>query len=201
MPLTKWWDRAREVPGAPRTRGLGVRAEDWSQCAGDVAASGGRLLAMWASAADDRDSAGAFEIEDIRERAPGPQPDGDVTSSRATDVYAAFLIAPGVLILELPVRRSGAPATEQPDYPGIEALFPCASRMQRAMFDLSGVRSSDPDQRPWLRHSPEGYGFIRVSGEGVHEVAVGPVHAGTIEPGHFRFSVVGEKVLKLEERF
>src|SRR6185437_16209803 len=37
--------------------------------------------------------------------------------------------------------------------------------------------------------------------EGVHEIAVGPVHAGTIEPGHFRFSVVGEKVLRLEERF
>src|SRR5690606_12076676 len=34
----------------------------------------------------------------------------------------------------------------------------------------------------------------------VHEIAVGPVHAGTIEPGHFRFSVVGEKTLKLEER-
>ena len=39
-----------------------------------------------------------------------------------------------------------------------------------------------------------------VAGEGVHEIPVGPVHAGTIEPGHFRFSVVGEKVLRLEER-
>jgi Ni,Fe-hydrogenase III large subunit len=42
---------------------------------------------------------------------------------------------------------------------------------------------------------------VRVSGDGVHEIPVGPVHAGIIEPGHFRFSVVGEKVLKLEERF
>ena len=41
---------------------------------------------------------------------------------------------------------------------------------------------------------------MRVEGEGVHEIPVGPVHAGVIEPGHFRFSVVGEKVLKLEER-
>ena len=41
---------------------------------------------------------------------------------------------------------------------------------------------------------------MRVEGEGVHEIPVGPVHAGIIEPGHFRFSVVGEKVLKLEER-
>jgi Ni,Fe-hydrogenase III large subunit len=39
-----------------------------------------------------------------------------------------------------------------------------------------------------------------VSGDGVHEIAVGPVHAGIIEPGHFRFQVVGEKVLRLEER-
>jgi len=94
--------------------------------------------------------------------------------------------------------------------------------MQRAAADLTGIRSSDPDRRPWLRHSAwpadawplgspsmpppvspppiDDYAFVRVLGEGVHEVAVGPVHAGTIEPGHFRFSVVGEKVLRLEER-
>jgi Ni,Fe-hydrogenase III large subunit len=41
---------------------------------------------------------------------------------------------------------------------------------------------------------------VRVDGDGVHEIPVGPVHAGIIEPGHFRFSVVGEKVLKLEQR-
>jgi Ni,Fe-hydrogenase III large subunit len=44
------------------------------------------------------------------------------------------------------------------------------------------------------------YAFVRVAGDGVHEIPVGPVHAGIIEPGHFRFSVVGEKVLRLEER-
>ena len=41
---------------------------------------------------------------------------------------------------------------------------------------------------------------MRVEGDGVHEMPVGPVHAGIIEPGHFRFSIVGEKVLRLEER-
>ena len=46
----------------------------------------------------------------------------------------------------------------------------------------------------------EDYAFVRVTGDGVHEIAVGPVHAGIIEPGHFRFQVVGEKVLRLEER-
>jgi Ni,Fe-hydrogenase III large subunit len=48
--------------------------------------------------------------------------------------------------------------------------------------------------------STDDYPFVRVDGDGVHEIAVGPVHAGVIEPGHFRFSVVGEKVLRLEER-
>jgi Ni,Fe-hydrogenase III large subunit len=46
----------------------------------------------------------------------------------------------------------------------------------------------------------EAYEFVRVEGDGVHEIPVGPVHAGIIEPGHFRFQVVGEKVLRLEER-
>ena len=94
--------------------------------------------------------------------------------------------------------------------------------MQRALADLSGLRSTDSDTRPWLRHAAwprsyrplidppplpptaepviDAYEFVRVEGDGVHEIAVGPVHAGIIEPGHFRFSVVGEKVLRLEER-
>ena len=52
-------------------------------------------------------------------------------------------------------------------------------------------------------HNPrpvDDYPFVQVGGEGVHEIPVGPVHAGTIEPGHFRFSIVGEGVLRLEER-
>lgn len=189
MPLTKWWTSGRALPGAARIRGLGVSAQGWSRCAEDVAAGGGRLLAMWASTCNAWDGA-----------ADGPRSAGDA-SSRRTEVYAAFLIDPGVLILELPLSADGdAAPTERPDYPGIESLFPCASRIQRAMLDTSGVRSSDPDRRPWLRHPPGECEPVRVSGDGVHEIAVGPVHAGTIEPGHFRFSVVGEKVLRLEER-
>lgn len=184
MPLTKWWRRTREVAGAPHTLGFGVTMEEWSQCAADVAASGGRLLAMWASARDAD--------------AAAPQPQRSTCGH--TDVYAAFLTDRGVLVLELQVEH-GAPSGQGcADFPGIEPLFPAASRMQRAMFETSGMRSSDPDRRPWLRHPPEGYEFVRVAGEGVHEIAVGPVHAGTIEPGHFRFSVVGEKVLRLEAR-
>jgi len=106
-------------------------------------------------------------------------------------------------------------------YPDLSGIFPTASRLQRAVHDLSGIRANGGDHRPWLRHDRwpgdwyplrrdsipavapaegERYPFVQVEGDGVHEIAVGPVHAGTIEPGHFRFSVVGEKVLRLEER-
>jgi Ni,Fe-hydrogenase III large subunit/Ni,Fe-hydrogenase III component G len=107
-------------------------------------------------------------------------------------------------------------------YPDLAPLFPAANRMQRAAFDLTGVAAAADDQRPWLwmaswpidrfplqrdfEASPkwepgeENYAFVRVEGDGVHEIPVGPVHAGIIEPGHFRFQVVGEKVLRLEER-
>ena len=42
--------------------------------------------------------------------------------------------------------------------------------------------------------------FLEVEGEGVYEIPVGPVHAGIIEPGHFRFSVVGETILRMKAR-
>src|SRR5215472_15103939 len=165
-----------------------VSAEEWSRAARELAESGARLAALWASQGE----------------------------RGAPIVRAAFLTRSGGLLLSLPLEDAAAP------YPGLEELFPCAARRQRAAADLSGVRSSDPDTRPWLRHDawPPGYRplvdaplpapahelgidayeFVRVEGEGVHEIAVGPVHAGIIEPGHFRFSVVGEKVLRLEER-
>ena len=106
--------------------------------------------------------------------------------------------------------------------PDLTAFFPAAGRMQRTVRDLLGIEWDGADQRPWLRHGAwpadafplrrdhdplaaaasedDPYAFVRVEGDGVHEIAVGPVHAGIIEPGHFRFQVVGEKVLRLEER-
>ncbi len=108
-------------------------------------------------------------------------------------------------------------------YPDLSIFFPIANRLQRALFDLFGFRAKESDdQRPWLRHNSwpsdvfplreevkltdqfpqeiDHYSFVRVGGEGVHEIPVGPVHAGIIESGHFRFSVVGERILRLEER-
>jgi hypothetical protein len=111
---------------------------------------------------------------------------------------------------------------EAPSYPDLADLFSAANRMQRTTRDMVGIATVGGDQRPWLRHGgwPEGwyplrhdagdapefanrptdYDFVQVGGEGAHEIPVGPIHAGIIEPGHFRFSVVGERVLKLEQR-
>src|SRR4029434_5878807 len=58
----------------------------------------------------------------------------------------------------------------------------------------------DFEALPKWEPGQEEYAFVRVEGDGVHEIPVGPVHAGIIEPGHFRFQIVGEKVLRLEER-
>jgi Ni,Fe-hydrogenase III large subunit len=67
---------------------------------------------------------------------------------------------------------------------------------------LKPLRRHPPDHVPSGRRvespDPDAYPFFRVEGEEVHEVAVGPVHAGIIEPGHFRFQAHGEQVLFLE---
>ena len=132
-------------------------------------------------------------------------------------LHLALALPAGLLWLSVPLDR------EQPHYPGVADIYPAANRMQRAAHDLVGiVAQACPDQRKWLRHGawpedvfplrkenniasvyPRGddrYPFVKVEGEGVHEIPVGPVHAGTIEPGHFRFSIVGEKILRLEQR-
>lgn len=74
-----------------------------------------------------------------------------------------------------------------------------AHLFEREIAEQFGVT---PLGHPWLKpvrcHPPEGYPFYRVEGEEAHEVAVGPVHAGTIEPGHFRFQCHGEEILNLE---
>jgi Ni,Fe-hydrogenase III large subunit len=106
-------------------------------------------------------------------------------------VHALSVVHERLLRLDLPLT--------DPSYPDLSAVFPAAARMQRAIRDLHGFRSGE-DQRPWLIHGDASYPFVQVEGDGVHEIAVGPVHAGIIEPGHFRFSVVGERVLRLEQR-
>jgi Ni,Fe-hydrogenase III large subunit/Ni,Fe-hydrogenase III component G len=151
---------------------------------------GGQLVALWL--ADERDRARGYCLRVVLQ-------DGD-----------------GLTLLEHTMPDGDV------HYPDLATIFPAANRMQRAAFDLVGIPSDADDQRPWLwlaswpidkfplrrdfEASPkwepgqEEYSFVKVAGDGVHEIPVGPVHAGIIEPGHFRFQVVGEKVLRLEER-
>src|SRR6201999_2690996 len=83
-----------------------------------------------------------------------------------------------------------------------------------ALLGLEGI--DPPDARPWLdlgcweiRHplgkveaprEPAPYAFLPAEGEALHQIPVGPVHAGIIEPGHFRFTANGEHVVRLEQR-
>lgn len=103
-------------------------------------------------------------------------------------------------------------------FPSVGQLHAPAQRLERAAQDLFGLVAIDaPDARPWLDHGrwgvsqplaaggpgvaqPAPYAFLPAEGEGLHQVAVGPVHAGIIEPGHFRFTANGEAVVRLEER-
>jgi Ni,Fe-hydrogenase III large subunit len=85
-------------------------------------------------------------------------------------------------------------------FPSIGRLHPPAIRLERAMRDLAGLEAEgSPDSRPWLRHGGP-YPFLPAEGESLHQIPVGPVHAGIIEPGHFRFTANGETVVRLEER-
>ncbi len=87
-------------------------------------------------------------------------------------------------------------------YPSIGQSHPPAIRLERAIKDLFGFEPLDlPDARPWLDHRDgTNYAFLPVEGEGLHQIPVGPVHAGIIEPGHFRFTCDGETVVRLEQR-
>ena len=156
--------------------------------------AGRRLVSLWGSDERDRNKANA---------------------ARGLALHVAFDLEEGLTVLTLPLD------TDDPSFPDLSKIFRCANRLQRAACDLIGLKIDGEDKRPWLRHANwpsdyfplrcdaadsrfapanENYGFVRVEGDGVHEIAVGPIHAGIIEPGHFRFSTMGERVLRLEQR-
>ncbi|MFW6387124.1 MAG: NADH-quinone oxidoreductase subunit C [Thermodesulfobacteriota bacterium] len=112
-----------------------------------------------------------------------------------------------------------------PELPSIAEVYPNADRPERHVQDMFGIRFNEhPDPRRWTRHqawsaaefplrkefllkgnpapdtpTDHTYPFIKMEGEDIYEVPVGPVHAGIIEPGHFRFHTIGEDMLRLEE--
>jgi Ni,Fe-hydrogenase III large subunit len=164
---------ASEIPVLP--------VDEFQQIVSDIVTAGGRASAYFG------------------------RPDGDrtlVTAVLADDTQGRL----GVLS----TRVGGSWTSLSAECPSLQAF-------EREIFEQFGVR---PEGHPWLKPLrfepplvpgvdpwgrlsspgtiPGNYPFFRVEGEEVHEVAVGPVHAGVIEPGHFRFQCHGEQVFFLE---
>ncbi|MGQ3673565.1 hydrogenase large subunit [Xanthobacter sp. TB0136] len=107
-------------------------------------------------------------------------------------------------------------------FPSVAQVHVPAARLERTIHDLFGLKATcttaeGADERPWLDHGRWGlraplgaatdgpsdgepYAFLAAEGAHLHQIPVGPVHAGIIEPGHFRFHALGETVVRLEER-
>ncbi|MGB8077470.1 MAG: NADH-quinone oxidoreductase subunit C [Gallionella sp.] len=191
MPINHHGLHLTKIPGAIPAWSGEISSDDLQPICQNVQDGGGRLVALWGS--DDRKLGAGYAL------------------------HVALVNEAGLICLSIPLPAA------QPVYPDISRIFPVANRMQRAAYDLLGIYAHEgQDHRKWLRHGSwhsgsfplrkdfdavqsrtdeaDAYPFVPVEGQGVHEIAVGPVHAGIIEPGHFRFSVVGEKPLRLEER-
>jgi Ni,Fe-hydrogenase III large subunit/Ni,Fe-hydrogenase III component G len=146
------------------------------------------------AATDRRAARGAFEVHYL------------FAPERANWFVHATVVVPG----------------EPPALSSLATFHYPASRFEREIADLFGIAfEGHPDPRPLVRHGfwPPDYfplrkdaapreftddgrsfPFTEVGGEGVYEIPVGPVHAGVIEPGHFRFSVVGETIIDMKAR-
>jgi Ni,Fe-hydrogenase III large subunit/Ni,Fe-hydrogenase III component G len=151
--------------------------------------------------------------------------DDEATPDRDLKVRHVFEPArPGGPLADLFVTLLSSLDPRRPQLPSLSVEIPAASWHEREAQDLFGIAFvGHPDPRPLVVHDgwPKGLHPLRkgfdasrrppvepaeefphlvVEGEGVFEVPVGPIHAGIIEPGHFRFSTVGERVLHLEPR-
>jgi Ni,Fe-hydrogenase III large subunit/Ni,Fe-hydrogenase III component G len=173
-------ERTVVVPAERLAEVAGALTQDW----------GASLLTLFGL--DERESAGRFRIHVMFSMAP-------------EDAFITLVAA----VPEI------APA-----YRSITTTVHAAHWLEREMQDLLGVTPiGHPDPAPLVAHDgwprgmhpqrrdfvvPEGmpwpprFSFHRVEGDGVFEIPVGPIHAGIIEPGHFRFSTVGEAVIKLD---
>lgn len=154
-----------------------VDAETWRQAIVGIAAGEATLLALWS--------------------------DGEA-------IHMGLIGDAEILVISLP-----APERR---FPSVGLTHAPALRLERMIRDLYGVDPEGmPDHRPWLDHGRWGvaqplgarqpgpetgraYAFFEAVGAPLHQIAVGPVHAGIIEPGHFRFTANGETIVRLEER-
>ncbi len=154
-----------------------VNADTWRQAIVGVAAGEATLLGLWS--------------------------DGEA-------VHMGLMAAGKILVVSLAARKRR--------FPSVGLTHAPALRLERMIRDLYGLEPEGlPDPRPWLDHGrwgvaqplgakqprpPSGaqYSFLEAEGPPLHQIPVGPVHAGIIEPGHFRFTANGETVVRLEER-
>jgi Ni,Fe-hydrogenase III large subunit len=159
-------------------------------------------------------------------RAPSGRRHGQVWAGcwrKAASRYSVFGEMPASCTWLSSTGRCGQPAVFSIDcadgsFPSIGKLHPPAIRLERTIRDLFGlapegsrtvaagsIMAAGAFAIPWAGSStpsPAGdrYSFLPATGEGLHQIPVGPVHAGIIEPGHFRFTAGGETVVRLEER-
>jgi Ni,Fe-hydrogenase III large subunit len=187
-------------PLAPAYRML-LDPEDWDTAGRVAAALGCRWAGLWG------DPVGGYMV--------GADPAGQgVAVYTCLEHLGDYLVLATEVELDHPFL-----ASHTPYYPG-------ADRLERHLRDMLGISFlNSGDDRRWTRHqawsedqfplrpdfpaaghpsrhtpADTKYPFAAVQGSGVYEIPVGPVHAGIIEPGHFRFQAVGEEILRLEER-
>jgi len=175
--LSALTDRGRRVEAQRSWPRIVVDAATWRQAIAGLAAGEATLLGLWS--------------------------DGEA-------IHMALIAEAEILVLSLPAPKRR--------YPSVGLSHAPALRLERMIRDLYGLEPEGlPDARPWIDHGrwdvsqPLGarrrapatgaaYAFLKAEGAPLHEIPVGPVHAGIIEPGHFRFTANGETVVRLEER-
>ena len=133
-------------------------------------------------------------------------------------IYCAFAMSYGIQVIKAVLDPDGPL-----EFPSITPKISAAAWYEREIYDLFGLKPvGHPDLRPLVLHenwpdevyplrkdftvgttvatAAREYPMAGVEGEGVFEIPVGPIHAGVIEPGHFRFSVAGEGIVRLDAK-
>jgi len=190
------------LPGAVPALRATVDAAQWRTACCRIAGDGGRLVALWGS-------------------------DGSETGNSLA-VHAAYATPSGLMLITLPVSAGRYPDISdvfpaairmQRAIADLSGMAAAGAADDRQWLRHAAWSAGEYPLRKNFsaRHPPavpgtggaapqnaaagmDAYPFVQVGGDGVHEIPVGPVHAGTIEPGHFRFSIIGERVLRLEAR-
>jgi len=169
---------------------LALACESWAEAAKLAREQSLRLVALWA----DQGGQGAYGLYAVYARSGA-----------------------GYALLKTTLQNKTV------EFPSIVGHYIAAARMERIIHDLYGLLPvGHPDLRPWINHgywqagsgplqqafnaeslsqtTAGEYPFLELESEGVYQIPVGLVHAGIIEPGHFRFLAVGEQILNMEAR-